>query len=111
MNIDVKMRIYPNNLLHGNLLRSWYSPPKPSLGEDQGAAPTSCHICDPAGQPSFLLGTFLWLQSAYFYPDSNNQILEDFFEESTVFFVSMAYNIFPAALENKTQHMIMHTAD
>lgn len=56
-----------------------------------------------AGQPSFLRGTFLWLQSACFCLDSNNQVLEDFFffEESPIFFVSMAY-VFPAALENKT---------
>lgn len=41
----------------------------------------------PIGQPVFLLGTVFGLQSPYFYPDSNNQILEELFEELTVFFV------------------------
>lgn len=42
---------------------------------------------DLTGQPAFLLGTVLSLHSPYFYPDSNYLILEELFEDSTIFFV------------------------
>lgn len=62
---------------------------------------------DPAAQPAFLLGVFLWPPSAYFCPDSNNQVLEELSEESTVFFVSVAYILFLTALSlQKAKHQV-----
>ena len=69
---------------------------QPSRGKDQGASPHP-GVLDPTAQPAFLLGAFPWPQSPYAYPDSNNQVLEELSEESTVFFVSVAYNLCPTA--------------
>lgn len=59
----------------------------PPWGLGPQCASESHRALHPAGQPAFLLGTFLLSQFLYFYPNSNNQVLEKLSEESTRFFL------------------------